>query len=266
MQTNGKAHMGLFLITPAQAADLLTRNKCNRKINRLGVNRLKRAIAAGEYEPTSDAIGIDSRGNLTNGQHRLTACVETDTPISTYVIYGLAENPHQDRGTQRTLAHVLSMHGVDKYANEIASAVKWYRLLRADINGATKSAAAMRAFTESDVIDTFESVPQIRDAVTDIMGRPVSYRAIVRPVALFAALRVILHGEDPITTSDLFESLATGDIPGPFRLLRDYLLTRKDQRSQGDKHELVTKVVRAFKAVRDGRDLKILRRSGGVLL
>lgn len=69
------------VITPAKAADYLKQNKNNRNIRPVNVRMLAKDMTEGRWYLTTDGIGFDIEGRLINGQHRLTACIEANTPF-----------------------------------------------------------------------------------------------------------------------------------------------------------------------------------------
>lgn len=63
-------------VTPQMAAHWLSLNVENRPLRRSVVEGLKAAFARGEYIQTHQGIAFSARGNLLDGQHRLTAISE----------------------------------------------------------------------------------------------------------------------------------------------------------------------------------------------
>lgn len=84
-----KETIKMELMFPEKAKKLLKSNFNNRKINRKNVIKYKNAILNDEYNTTGDCILIDKYGNLLNGQHRLTAIVEANTPVVVDIKYGV---------------------------------------------------------------------------------------------------------------------------------------------------------------------------------
>ncbi len=76
------------LVTPEMAFEWLSQNQGNRKINRAKVDRLKREIKEGRWVTTSQGISFFEDGSVANGQHRLMAIFESETPCQVNVAYG----------------------------------------------------------------------------------------------------------------------------------------------------------------------------------
>lgn len=100
----------LQTITPKMAATWLDkRNDGNRNIRRHRVAALSRAIAGGRWVPTHQGIAFDEKGNLIDGQHRLSAIVEANQPVELMVTRGLTRESMTviDRGAVRDPADTL---------------------------------------------------------------------------------------------------------------------------------------------------------------
>ena len=101
----------LVKVTPEIAAGWLAKNENNRPISRTAVDVHKRNLVAKKFRTTHQGIGLDSRGRLLDGQHRLQAIVETGIAASLLVTEGLSERDMQaiDDGRKRTAHDILSM-------------------------------------------------------------------------------------------------------------------------------------------------------------
>jgi hypothetical protein len=73
----------------------------------------------GDWKETGEPISFDQSGNLINGQHRLAAMVETNTPIEFLINYGLNREVFDviDNGLSRTNSTILEMDGYKNSAN-----------------------------------------------------------------------------------------------------------------------------------------------------
>ena len=101
----------LTRVTPELAADWLKKNDHNRPLSRAAVEVHKRNLIGGNFRTTHQGIGLDSRGRLRDGQHRLQAIVETGIAVSMLVTEGLTDSDLQaiDDGRKRTAHDILSM-------------------------------------------------------------------------------------------------------------------------------------------------------------
>lgn len=99
-------------ISPADAAEMLTRNEHNRAMKPRAVQEYTRAMKNGQWKLTNQGIGFDSDGQLSDGQNRLQACILADTPFTTLLITGLEPQSREvvDTGVKRLFADVLKMN------------------------------------------------------------------------------------------------------------------------------------------------------------
>jgi len=102
-----------ILITPEMAADMLTRNQGNRTRRPSVARFYAQQMQAGQWRETHEAIAVDGRGNLVDGQHRLEAIVISGCPqhmwLATYSDDTTATDLPIDLGLRRTAADVLKI-------------------------------------------------------------------------------------------------------------------------------------------------------------
>lgn len=101
------------MVTPRQAAKWLETNYRNRPISQAYVDELSRALESGNFRTNHQGIAFDREGRLRDGQHRLTAIVQTGISAELQVSTELSEEELQtiDDGRKRTDQHVLVMMG-----------------------------------------------------------------------------------------------------------------------------------------------------------
>ena len=97
-------------ITPDIAADMLKANVRNRDMKN---EPLKKAIDGNEWLLNGATIVFSADGVLLDGQNRLKACVDSDTPIDVIVVRGISEEAQQtmDVGAKRNLRDWAKMNG-----------------------------------------------------------------------------------------------------------------------------------------------------------
>ncbi len=125
-----KMSFRVVMVTPAMAVEWLKRNRKNRPINKAHVRRLVRDMAAGRWVPTPQPITFDVDRDLIDGQHRLTAIVESGVACQTTICEGAARESLRgiDMGTTRDAGGILAMlNGItaEKRALSIANAMMW---------------------------------------------------------------------------------------------------------------------------------------------
>jgi hypothetical protein len=109
-------------ITPAKARKYLEANTGNfRPRDQARVKRYAGEMSAGEWELNGESIKFSVNGELLDGQHRLLAVVEANSPIRMAVTRNIAaEAKYLDRGKPRSVSQWIQHTGI-KNANTIAS-------------------------------------------------------------------------------------------------------------------------------------------------
>lgn len=102
-------------ISVEEAKSILQHNNVNRNISKDRVKCYAKDLKEGNWQLSGDPIVIDENGNLKNGQHRLSAIVSANTPMTTVV---LRDQPVgvsvYDRGRNRSVSDCLVLEGMDK--------------------------------------------------------------------------------------------------------------------------------------------------------
>ena len=122
---------GVYLITPADAAQILAEMKqnSNRALSEFHARRISVEMSNGHYRYNGQAIIFDEWAEPLDGQHRLRACVIANKPFETHVVFGVPRNRFDllDMGKKRLAGDVLSKLGFKHYL--IAAAVARYDML-----------------------------------------------------------------------------------------------------------------------------------------
>ncbi len=117
----------VMLITPEIAAEMLTKNTVNRRLDRGLVLQLAGYMQTGHYyEDTAEPIKF-SNGYLIDGQHRLAAIVKSGIAVKMTVASDLHLDAiaYLDQGKKRTAGDILKIKNIPNSTN-ISAAVKIY--------------------------------------------------------------------------------------------------------------------------------------------
>lgn len=109
---NTPPRTGRMTITPKLAdAWLKRRNKGNRHISPDVVKRYAEAMREGRWIVTHQGMAFDANGNLVDGQHRLSACVESQTTIEVMVTTGVPRETFavMDTGRRRHASQLIDV-------------------------------------------------------------------------------------------------------------------------------------------------------------
>lgn len=114
-RTNGAPIAKWRVISPELAEKLLESQLTNRRLNERRVNTMAEDMKSGRWVENGETVKITSKGNLVDGQHRLSAIVRSGKPISTLVVENLPEKvmPTIDQGKARSNSDVLGLLGVN---------------------------------------------------------------------------------------------------------------------------------------------------------
>lgn len=98
-------------VTPAMAAEMLSKNTRNRAITQARVIALAEDMVAGRWRVTHQGIAIATDGALLDGQHRLTAVTLANIPVDMLVTRGLVPEAVDaiDTGENRRAHDVLAI-------------------------------------------------------------------------------------------------------------------------------------------------------------
>lgn len=251
-------------ITPDEAADLLTKNDSNRPLSKSVAHGFAEAIKRGEWKLTHQGIALDKKGNLVDGQHRLAAIVEAETPIETLVFTQVDSDTFDvlDVGRKRSAADALAIAG-EKNTHLLASMLRivWLYNTRPDSSWSGGNAGV----TTPQLLETLEAHPKIRDYVS--VGLDVSVATGTIKSAAASASYLVSKAGSKKKLEPWFEGLIEGAglTKNDARLkYRNHMLTlaRKqagEVRRRRDNREHVWLYLTAFNAWAEGVNVPALR-------
>lgn len=110
-------------VTPQLAAEWLIGQGTNRSLRRGGVDSYAHVMRNGGWKLSPQGIIFDMSGRLRDGQHRLSAVVQTGCTVQMYVFRNVPEEiiPILDLGKNRTAADSILMESGDKFAAKKAA-------------------------------------------------------------------------------------------------------------------------------------------------
>lgn len=194
-----KIRSGIELIGPEEATSFLAANAENRPLRRALISAYARDIKRGEWRLTGEAIKVSSKGRLLDGQHRLMAIVEAETPVEMLVVYGLPEESQlvMDSGARRTAGDALSLQNVQN-AHAVAAAI---RLLNKYESGS--SFETRPSITYPEIIDYLAKNPDLQGAV----NKAIRTRAIDMPLSALSVSILMLSRLDEEGCRIFFDKL-----------------------------------------------------------
>jgi hypothetical protein len=223
--SQSKLSTEVVVVTPTIAKAWLDMNTRNRKPSSVIVGAYARDMKAGRWMLTADPIRFDTKGNLIDGQHRLLACIQSESHFPSLVAYGLPAEAQDfiDCGKRRSVADMLSLNG---HHNTLilTSLLRWLVALK---KGLPSSRTV--SLTHTEAAELLQKHPRTHASVrqaSGVLGVPASIVACIHYVGT--------NFLDKADRADAFvEVLKTGipDYSGdPVHMLRERILKLRTTR------------------------------------
>lgn len=251
---NKEIRVELVTITPIIAKAMLEiGNHRDRPLSRWRVKNLVAAIRRGEWCTNTDCIGFDVKGNRINGQHRLTAIIEADTPVPVLVGYNFPEKSFMttDTGHKRGSADLAGIIGIKRYRAVGAAINLLWRYQRGTLH---------TPGTPPTNIQVHQLLIENRGIEGSADVGITLWPTLPPSIATFC--HYLFSGIDPIKTKRFFHSLRTGanlTVGNPILVLRNRLIAEKGQKAVLPHYEIVALVIKAWNFYRRGRKTNHLK-------
>jgi hypothetical protein len=251
-----------MLVTPDMAKHWLeTTNIRNRPLSEMHWMKLWLDIAEGRWRYNGEPISFGSNGALLNGQHRLKACAEGDTPIDTDVIFGLDPEAMStiDIGKVRTAANIAHLDGIQNAVVACAAA----HLILLHENGGIQQLGNKQVEPSKTKVN--ERV-RTDHRIPDIAGRAAGMGRGLASPRVMAFCYYLFSTQNPELAELFFDRLASGaglSKYDPVYQLRERLRTNSAGKAKLPLLEIVALFFKAWGAYRNGRLVKCLRWNNG---
>jgi len=232
----GNMRLTVETVTPSIAEKWMQTNDCNRRIRTGDVARYARAMTRGEWEAKPLAVCFDQDGRLGNGQHTLSAIIQSGKAQPLLVARGCTKQQiaAMDMGRARTVTDVANFIGAEVTSKKAAVA-------RVVVFGPTDGVP--RSFQE--LFEAYEIHRENIDKVVDVAPRKAGFSAAVLAVCVKA-----MHQHDHEIVLRFLEIMRTGVIAGPHEeaaiRLRDMCLSARLGSSYQIKQEIYGKACNAL--------------------
>jgi hypothetical protein len=220
-------------------------------------SQMKRKI----WHLNGEAIVFDSQGKLLDGQHRLWACVESETEFETIVVSGVDPDTFStiDTGSKRSAADVLHISGITKNINTVAACATVCLEYKRGTLRSNRGTLKGSTVTRQDVLMFVEKNPQIQVWVEKARATNTwvtSYASQIAAVMLLGSAKYREKAEEFIHGWITGENLGS---KSPILALRNRLATEKRLR----KATRVALVIYAWNSFVDNKQLVILKTPKG---
>jgi len=248
----------VVIMTPEVAALLLERNEGNRTMNYRNLTQLKADINAGSWAFNGEPIIVSRDGLLNDGQHRLTAIVETGVSVPLLVCFGLDRESRKtvDQGAKRDAGDILALDGV---RNARSSAAIASVILRYEAGDGTQL-TNQRGITSLAIASRAKSDPSIQLCASFAQSNCSKTIGFLTPKILGASYYLFRSVDEQL--AEVFikqvvdgENLRKGD---PAFTVRAQLISLR-RRSDANMLELI---MRGWNAFINRRELKLAKNLG----
>jgi len=177
-------------VTPAEAAGLLRLNTSNRPLSRDHVAFFEAQLKRGEMQLTHQGIAVTADGILVDGQHRLTAIVNTGISAELLVAYDVKRETFSvlDTGATRGAKDVLAIDGHTN-CSTLAGALRLYILYNLAPNSVWAGKFAKQLCTVTAIKSEYSKNAELWDWAAKL-GRYCILRSVIVP-GPFAAMAFI---------------------------------------------------------------------------
>lgn len=259
-------HFEVVQVTPALAAEWLEHNTHNRPVKWRSVKQYAGAIRRGEWKLNGDSIRFDYNGVLIDGQNRLWAIVEADTPVTTLVGTGLEPEAQDtiDIGARRSLADTLVLMK-EVNAHRTASVIRWCWLWERHLSTGAPVDHRHEPPTLQQLVAFFKSRrSRIVTAVSE--GERLHRKFKAAPSAMVGVGWYIFHEMNWEDCQDFYFKLGKGaslEEDNPIFVLRRWFMNQHERRERARPDVVLAILVKAWNLYRDGGRIQHLRWVGG---
>jgi len=250
-------------IGPEEAESLLKRNTHNRSLSTSHVKDYKRRMEEGDWHLSTDAIGLDTKGRLVNGQHRLNAIIQSGEEQPFILIEGIDPEAFKwiDEVYKRSLKQSLKMVGYS-HVTRLSALVRMLYSWEQGQSPLSDSPSNVQGVKFTD----YHS-PEIVDSVREMQSIADEATKLWRP----STLNFIYHTmrwRSEVKAHDFVNGVATGlgltEKNDPRYRLRDRLIEERD--TPGGRFDRKLELALSIKACNKyfrSEEVKILRWSPG---
>ena len=247
------------IITPALASEWLKHNVKNRPLRQGHVDLLTKVILGDQWVVDGNPIRFNDRGDVIDGQHRLSAIVRSKRSVESLVCRGLKEEAQNaiDVGRSRSHADVLTLKGVESARKKLAPARIIERWERGDSASTSRKGTTLGELEW--VLDKFGSdIDRAVNGITYTIDPGIRSGA-ASTFAAFAYARVI----NPVVVDELMVKVrrGMGISPGdPAHTIRSFISKLQSMRASSTiRLEAAHRILRGVEAGLDGRELYVLK-------
>jgi len=243
-------------ISPEIAGDWMARNNMNRPLAEVTVKKYASLILNNRWQLNGDTIKFSKKGNLIDGQHRLTGIIVSQSTVPCLVVFNIDEDAFitLDRPKKRSIANVLALKG-EKNVGSYAAVLSWYWKYS---TGRSRLSGPEGWPEPDDILKVLAEHPGLRDSLNAVTAS--RFRVLSGTTAL-AVTHYVLGDIDEPARDEFFNLLAVPaelDEFHPIWKLRERLVQDRISKNKLSQHERIAIIFKAWNAWRAGRDVRVL--------
>ena len=245
-------------ITPSIAKEMLKRNQGNRNVSDVTVTFYASQMISGDWMFDGQPIRFNNSGRLLDGQHRLSAIVESGTEQQFLIITGIASEAFKvmDTGRNRNSCDVFKISGIP-YSSQVSTSCRIVYLLTNN----NQRVEGSKKISHSILLDFYNNHTRILDCVKKSENLYIEFSRVLSWSHIGAFM--YLFGEKSLTDSeDFFRKLCTGldlRIDSPIYILRKKLLSDAISVTKLPRNDKYALIIKAWNSYRKGNQIKFLR-------
>lgn len=275
-------------ITPEMAREWMTRHKeiveanraasggaarDNRPVRWGDVAAFARDMRAGKWVVNGETVKRACDGTVSDGQHRLYACMQAEVPFTSLVVTGVAPEAQDtmDIGSKRKLSDQLAIAN-EANAIILASVTRWALRWLHGFRGGTSlgggGASPNPNFnpTHAEMLEFLAREPRLRDAAEFAAHARNSFKSV--RASVYAMGHMLFSGTDRLAARVFLDGVVSGaDLPKghPALAFRARVLNARDNGERLNEQEQLALLITAWNAFREDRQIGRLQLPKGGL-
>ncbi len=253
----------LVEVTPDMAREWLENMAPNRKVSRVNLENLMKAMLEGRWHQDASPIKFNRTGNLIDGQHRLWALINTGQTHTFIVAWGVANESMTtlDTGKVRSRGDILSIH--DPALTDINSVSAATTMILRWKKGVRNNNLRNEYVSNDEVIIFYD---QERDDLIEASrhGRRLANATKAASGQAYALCWYLFSHIEPEDAEFFWDRLVDGaglEIGSPIYALRELLRREATSASTREKMRAdiaAALIIKAWNAYRKGEEVKLL--------
>lgn len=219
----------------------------------------------GLWRVNGETIIFNKSGELSNGQHRLSACVEANTPFLAIVLCNVDDDAFAtiDTGKIRSGGDVLYLSGVEKYSNKYSSIITRYLGKESSVASLLRSENARKyGVSKTEIKDFYLEHKELLDDIVPFACRLHDKNHLLTHGTIGSLIMVLIldYKWDVTLVKDFFEKLFNGNSEiSSIKLLYNILVKHSNKTDIKTNNQIICYFVKAWNAYVRNDEISVIR-------